>query len=257
MRHHPQRVDAGIRSARTMEFGRAAKQFRQSFLDFLLHAGADFLRLPPLVVCPIVGHDEPNLNRLTELLFQIAQTGRFHKVDKDESIPCRIEANPLPERGVAMKKSGISRRKMLKNVAGLGASAALGGGATFEGPELSGERKPNAVKRENERQGTLDWLLTNTRIDPKTKYRCPWIEGFCSRTSVSAGERIEFFVSTNPPSNFRLEIYRMGYYGGKGGRLMSELGPFRGAAQPEPTIGEKRVRECRWEACTGLVIPKD
>ena len=26
-------------------------------------------------------------------------------------------------------------------------------------------------------------------IDPSTKYRCPWIEGYCSKTSVRAGEK--------------------------------------------------------------------
>ena len=33
-------------------------------------------------------------------------------------------------------------------------------------------------------------MLTKTAIDPKTNYRCPWIEGYCSRTSVKAGEKI-------------------------------------------------------------------
>src|SRR5437867_8499732 len=47
----------------------------------------------------------------------------------------------------------------------------------------------------------------------------------------------------------------MGFYGGLGGRQMMRLGPFRGHAQPDPTIGPNRVRECRWERCTRLRIP--
>ena len=51
--------------------------------------------------------------------------------------------------------------------------------------------------------GTRDWMATNVSIDPKTKYRCPWIEGYASKTSVRAGESISLHVSTNPPSPFR------------------------------------------------------
>ena len=88
-------------------------------------------------------------------------------------------------------------------------------------------------------------MLTNTRIDPATKYRCPWIEGYCSRTSVRAGEQITFYVSTNPASSFRLDIYRSGFYAGAGGRHVLTLGPFDGTVQPDPSIGERRMRDCQ------------
>src|SRR6185436_15235593 len=81
--------------------------------------------------------------------------------------------------------------------------------------------------------------------------------GYCSKTSVRAGEEIRFFVSTNPASSFTLDIYRMGFYGGAGGRHMSNRGPFRGSVQADPAIGEKRLRECHWEACDTLRIPGD
>ena len=72
------------------------------------------------------------------------------------------------------------------------------------------------------RPGTSDWLLTNTRTD-ESKIRCRWIEGYCSKTSVKAGETLEIKVSTSPPSKYTLDIYRLGYYGGKGGRLIERL----------------------------------
>ena len=40
-----------------------------------------------------------------------------------------------------------------------------------------------------------------------------------------AGETIEFKVSTNPPVDFQLEIFRLGYYGGAGARKLSETSP--------------------------------
>jgi hypothetical protein len=100
-------------------------------------------------------------------------------------------------------------------------------------------------------------MLTNTRIEPATKYRCPWIEGYCSRTSVRAGEQITFYVSTNPASSFRLDIYRSGFYGGAGGRHVLSLGPFDGSVQPDPSIGERRIRDCRWEPAATITVPED
>src|SRR6202012_5309550 len=72
-----------------------------------------------------------------------------------------------------------SRRRFLKGVAAGAAGTMLSG-------NLCGVETPahNAIRSENEKPGTRDWMLTNTRIDPATKYRCPWIEGYCSHTSI-------------------------------------------------------------------------
>ena len=142
----------------------------------------------------------------------------------------------------------MKRRDAVKGLAVMGAASLL--------PRAMAAGD-NVIVRENAKPGTRDWMLTKTQIDPATKYRCPWIEGFCSRTSVKAGETIAFHVSTNPPSPFTIEIFRTGYYGGMGGRAMQRLGPFEGRVQPEPEVGAKRVRECAWEACAELRIPED
>ncbi len=146
---------------------------------------------------------------------------------------------------------GISRRAALKGAVGIGAMAALSGCVSIGGAPS------DLIRRENEKPGTRDWMLTKTRIDPATKYRCPWIEGYCSHTSARSGERIEFFVSTNPASSFTVDIYRMGYYGGAGGRHMQSLGPFQGSVQADPPEGRKRVRDCQWDSCASLKIPGD
>lgn len=169
---------------------------------------------------------------------------------------------PESIKGVENPGAAISRRDLLKGAVGLGAVAALSGCASAEKDSDGTTRKSilgksDLIRRENEKPGTRDWMLTNTRVDPVTKYRCPWIEGYCSRTSVRAGESISFHVSTNPASRFTLDIYRMGYYGGAGGRHVSSLGPFKGATQPDPPVGEKRVRDCQWEPCATLKIPHD
>ncbi len=148
------------------------------------------------------------------------------------------------------RSQALSRREAIKGIAAVGAAAAMGGCVTTKNDS-------KIIARENHKEGTRDWLLQKTAVDPKTKFRCPWIEGYCSRTSVTAGESIDICVSTNPASPFRIEIYRMGYYGGAGGRKVAELGPFRGTIQPDPPIGPKRLRECKWEPATTIKIPHD
>lgn len=147
----------------------------------------------------------------------------------------------------------VTRRMALK----VGASAAAGAFIGTLPGRLAADPAANPVVLENAKTGTRDWLLTNARIDAQTKYRCPWIEGYCSRQSIRPGETISFHVSTNPPSPFTLEIFRLGYYGGNGGRLMQKLGPFDGQTRPDPPLGAKRVRTCLWEPCAELRIPDD
>ena len=147
----------------------------------------------------------------------------------------------------------ITRRDALKAVASAGLAASLSGCASL----TSGAARRDLVRRENQNPGTRDWLLEKTRIDPPTKYRCPWIEGYCSRTSVRAGETISFHVSTNPPSAFTLDLFRLGYYGGDGARHVLSLGPFEGATQADPPVGPKRLRDCAWKPCHALTVPDD
>jgi len=119
--------------------------------------------------------------------------------------------------------------------------------------------KQNLIASENAKEGSLDWQLTRVRLDGAmaTTYRASAVEGYCSKQSVKAGETIEFFVSTKPASRFELEIFRTGYYGGRGARLMTKLGPFEGKTQTDPGVGEMRLKECQWEASTSFTIPKD
>ncbi len=119
------------------------------------------------------------------------------------------------------------------------------------------ERNSEIIRVENANPGSDDWQLTRVRLDSPTGTRSPAIEGYCRRQSAKAGESVEICVSTNPPQPFRIEIFRTGYYGGKGARLMADLGTFAGETQPTPTPGEKNLHECRWKPATTLKIPAD
>lgn len=115
---------------------------------------------------------------------------------------------------------------------------------------------PDLIKSENAKPGA-DFQLTRIMLDSAKGYRTSLIEGYCSRQSVKAGESLDIFVSTRPASSFRIEIFRMGWYGGAGARLMTTLGPFQGKEQAVPAMGENRLRECQWEASASLTIPAD
>ena len=124
----------------------------------------------------------------------------------------------------------------------------------------------NPILSENKKAGTEDWILTKVRADTcklekpyKANYFCRQedIEGYCSKASVSAGETLEVFVSTNPVSNFSVDFYRMGYYGGKGGRKVLSMGPLKGQKQITPPDGEKNLRDCNWTKSFQIKIPKD
>lgn len=120
----------------------------------------------------------------------------------------------------------------------------------------AGADTPNLITKENSREGSKDWQLTRVRVDD-SKYRSTWIEGYCSRQSVKAGEAIDIKVSTNPPRPFTIEFFRTGYYGGKGARLMSQVGPIEGKTQETPKPGEKNLHECQWETSHTLTVPND
>ena len=74
-------------------------------------------------------------------------------------------------------KQDLDRRAMLAATAASGAALLLPTNKLLA-TELA--QPSNRIKDENARQGTRKWMLENTRIDPATKYRCPWIEGYIS-----------------------------------------------------------------------------
>ena len=115
----------------------------------------------------------------------------------------------------------------------------------------------NPIVRENKNAGATDWQLTRVRTDTRGGVRSSKIEGYCSRQSVAAGESIDIHVSTQPAQPFSIEIFRTGYYGGRGARLLKTIGPLPGRPQPTPKYGPKRLRECRWEKAVTLKIPGD
>lgn len=150
-----------------------------------------------------------------------------------------------------MKKQ--SRRKLLKDVTRAGITGVLSPLTAFNTGNLP---KNGLIVAENKKPGTRDWQLTRIRAD-KDGFRSPWIEGYCSKQSVKVGEAIDIMVSTAPVSKFEIEIFRTGFYGGCGARLMKKIGPLTGVEQVVPKPGVKNIHECTWNATVNLTIPND
>ncbi|MBD2593985.1 DUF4082 domain-containing protein [Nostoc spongiaeforme FACHB-130] len=98
---------------------------------------------------------------------------------------------------------------------------------------------PNAIYSENQNPGTTNWKLVNRGNGE--------IAGYASATSVNVGGTLDIKVSLAQEGNFMIDVYRLGYYGGKGGRLITSSGWLTGTTQPactkDPTTN---LVECNW-----------
>ena len=98
---------------------------------------------------------------------------------------------------------------------------------------------PNPIYLENLNPGTTNWKLVNRASGE--------IAGYASATSVNKGGTLDIKVSLGQAGQYVIDVYRLGYYGGKGGRLMVSSGSLNGTTQPNCTLDPNtRLVECDW-----------
>src|SRR5207302_4476232 len=111
----------------------------------------------------------------------------------------------------------------------------------------------NPIVAENQQPGTTAWQLALTADDTNQQ-----IKGYASTTSVAQGGGITFYVSVNPVQSYTIDVYRIGWYGGAGGRLRPQLGPLAGVQQgvwpTDPSPG-KNARS--WRPAHPTTLPRD
>jgi hypothetical protein len=111
----------------------------------------------------------------------------------------------------------------------------------------------NPITAENAASGTAAWYAVEATP--------PAIEGYTSSVSVAPGDRLAFHVATSPPAGYRIEIYRLGWYGAKGGRLVGCLpqcatGDFQGEQRPVPgPSGPYDEVRAGWPESAAVVVP--
>src|SRR5438094_958896 len=108
---------------------------------------------------------------------------------------------------------------------------------------------------ENQQPGSGNWQMWLHGIAPADDVN-KQIKGYASATSVNKGESITFYVTVNPAQQYTMDVYRMGWYQGLGGRLMQSIGPLQGVAQPDcPVDATTGLTECNWTAAYTLTVP--
>ena len=144
------------------------------------------------------------------------------------------------------------------SVVGLGALSLLmlmTACAADEVPEQSLCESPtNAIVAENCRPG-----------DPPTRWDIngsgdPTIQGFGDDISVDQGETISFKIQTDS-TDYRLDIFRMGYYGGLGARRVATVEPSAELPQAQPEClrdADTRLFDCgNWEVSASWPVPNE
>src|SRR6267154_6349637 len=110
----------------------------------------------------------------------------------------------------------------------------------------------NAIEKENCLPGNpqSEWNVSGAGS--------PNIQGFATDISVNAGQTISFKISTNAVS-YRIDIYRMGYYQGNGGRFITSIPPSVPLPQTQPpclTDSSTGLTDCgNWSISASWAVP--
>jgi hypothetical protein len=112
---------------------------------------------------------------------------------------------------------------------------------------------PNPVVLENQKPGNPrdEWDLGGPASTN--------IEGFATDISVNAGGRVDFKINTDA-GNYRVDIYRLGYYGGAGARRVATLqNQAGGSVQAGPLRDDSTgmVDAGNWSVTDSWTVPGD
>lgn len=145
-----------------------------------------------------------------------------------------------------------SRRTVIGAGAAIGAAGILGGITSA----VSARPRPRGILAENLRDGSDDWRPEGNGVRATRDDWPNYIQAYASATSVAAGESLAFHVSVGDGAEYVVSIYRLGYYGGAGARLMTRSSKVRGAAQRAPKLltGTGTVH-CGWEPSWRMEVP--
>ncbi|HEY8333371.1 MAG TPA: DUF4082 domain-containing protein [Tardiphaga sp.] len=131
--------------------------------------------------------------------------------------------------------------------------AAVSGGPALAAPAALQTVAPNSIVSENMKTGTPEsvWLIDQADSS---------IEGFAAQFTIDHGQRVDFKINTDA-TNYRVDIYRLGYYGGDGARLVTSFTSNLATAQVQPVPlfdpTTKLVDAGNWSVSASWDIPAD
>ena len=124
----------------------------------------------------------------------------------------------------------------------------------------------NIIATENTHLGSDSWKI------PPGKEATTQIQAYASATSVAPGQDLRFYVSTQHDAiPYWIDIFRLGWYQGYGGRLMDTFSPQVGHSQGYYDIANHRLVNCslcyidkntglieaRWQPSYTFTIPSN
>ncbi|MFD0630677.1 N,N-dimethylformamidase beta subunit family domain-containing protein [Catenulispora yoronensis] len=124
-------------------------------------------------------------------------------------------------------------------------------------PPPAPQSTPNAIFLENQNPGSGAWQIPQPgkRVGDDAHLQ---LEAYADANSVQHGQTIGFHVTTTPAQNYSVQIFRMGYYGGAGARLMTTSEQIPGGPQPTcPLDVPTGLIECHWATGWQLAVPND
>jgi hypothetical protein len=121
-------------------------------------------------------------------------------------------------------------------------------------PAAAAVATPNKIALENMKQGNpqSEWGMTGDGSGT--------IQGFATQISTNIGQTVDFKIATDS-THYRIDIYRMGYYGGDGARKVASIDKSLTTAQIQPhpivdmTLG--LIDAGNWSVSASWNIPAD
>jgi hypothetical protein len=123
-------------------------------------------------------------------------------------------------------------------------------------PSLPVGGSSTPLARENAHPGATTWAPLEARGPDHN------IEGYSSEVSLYPGQTLHLHVSVRPAGPYQIQFYRLGWYGGKEGRLLGCIphcsrralqGASQPIPQPDPQTGILRLK---WKVTTSFTVPK-
>ena len=100
----------------------------------------------------------------------------------------------------------------------------------------------NVIVLENQKLGTSSWQIGDGDLATDNE-----IAGFGDASSVNKGQALNLKVSLAQAGQYGVDVYRLGYYNGTGGRLIASATGLAGVTQAAATIDPTtRLVECNW-----------
>ncbi|MEU8132082.1 N,N-dimethylformamidase beta subunit family domain-containing protein [Streptodolium elevatio] len=122
------------------------------------------------------------------------------------------------------------------------------------GPGLALPSRPGLVAAENARAGSAGWRLGGKTASDAAGQ----IKGFATEAGIPVGGRLRLKVSVDRDQPFSIEVYRLGHYGGTGGRLVTRVEGVPGRRQEPPRLDKRTgLVVCDWDVSWETEIPAD